>query len=121
MGIAYNRLINQKIIAEPTRGRILIGINQQQHPVGIRMGRQRLTGSCIETDIPVVYGCLTGDDVVTAGGVSVVETAVAIIIPVGGVAGGITIFDCNGCPVFKAAVYRDGGAAFSSGSGRTPL
>ena len=63
--------VDQIVITLPACGRILIGVNEQQHPVGVRLRGERLVRTHVKKNGLVIHSDLAGHDVIASRAVDV--------------------------------------------------
>ena len=86
----------------------MIGVDVEEHPVGVGVWRDRFFGADVEVDVFGVVAHLGGGEIVAGGGVGVAGFGVeAFGVAVDGVIEGVAVFGLDVAPVFEMAVDGD--------------
>ena len=96
--------VYEVVVTVPACLGILVGVDEEEHPVGVGVGGEGVGGFDVEGDVLGVVCDLAEYDIVSAGGVAVEGLAVASVGSVGGVADGVAVFGNDGGPVGEVAV-----------------
>ena len=103
--------VQDEVIAEPAGTRIVVGVEEEQHPVWISGRSECRAGADVKADRLVAGAGLGGNDVVAAG--LVMESRLAFparVITVRRITNVVAKLRCHVAPICETAVNRDGTA-----------
>ncbi|MEQ7125162.1 hypothetical protein ABN034_11635 [Actinopolymorpha sp. B11F2] len=100
--------VDRNVEALPSVGSVAIDIDEQGHPVPVRVRTgDRFSGARVEVDVSVVAGNLELREVVTAGVVGICRAAESRVITLHGISGEVAVGGLHVVPLRERTIDVD--------------